>query len=586
MASLTEATLAAVLAAAGLGHLDVTHLAGVAPQHGVTATTQRVRVRSAADEFNPSLRIIWKRELDLPVFQLPDDARVFTRERWTGAPLAAGWIRNGKPVLWTAAPLGPEGYERYPYLAQALGALGAKPLAEARHLWAFFDSSYRLRADPDYLARRWRAGGIAALHVAAWHYWEPDPQRDQFLERLIEACHRNAILVYAWIEFPHVSEQFWRDHPEWREKTATLQDAHLDWRMLMNLLDPGCAAAVARGLEALAARFDWDGFNLGELYFESLEGAGSPARFTPFNDTVRAMFREQHGVDPLTLFTPGGAAKLDAFHDFRAALAHRLQAEWLERLAALRAARPHLDLVLTHIDDRFDTSMREKLGADAARLLPDTERLGVTFLIEDPATVWHLGPARYAEIARRYAPLTRRPELLAIDLNIVERYQDVYPTKQQTGVELFQLVHRAAASFPRVALYFENSIAAADWPWLAAAAAAPLRFESGEGWAEVESQRPLALRWTGCARVNGRHWAAGDDHRVLLPAGRSRVEACGGPAARVLKDFNGLLHSVETAGDRIIVEYESATRAIAVTGTGYHLLPPGRRRIEIHELEN
>ena len=24
--------------------------------------------------------------------------------------------------------------------------------------------------------------------------------------------------MYAWLEFPHVSEKFWDDHPEWREK--------------------------------------------------------------------------------------------------------------------------------------------------------------------------------------------------------------------------------------------------------------------------------------------------------------------------------------------------------------------------------
>jgi hypothetical protein len=38
-------------------------------------------------------------------------------------------------------------------------------------------------------------------------------------------------------------------------------------------------------------------------------------------------------------------------------------------------------------------------------------------------------------------------EKLAIDLNIVDRYQNVYPTKQQTGTELFELVHQAAATF-------------------------------------------------------------------------------------------------------------------------------------------
>ena len=41
------------------------------------------------------------------------------------------------------------------------------------------------------------------------------------------ACHRNAILVYAWFELPHVSEKFWEQHPEWREKTALGQDAQV-----------------------------------------------------------------------------------------------------------------------------------------------------------------------------------------------------------------------------------------------------------------------------------------------------------------------------------------------------------------------
>jgi len=48
-------------------------------------------------------------------------------------------------------------------------------------------------------------------------------------------------------------------------------------------------------------RFDWDGINLAELYFESLEGAANPARFTPMNDDVRAAFRAQSGWDPVEI---------------------------------------------------------------------------------------------------------------------------------------------------------------------------------------------------------------------------------------------------------------------------------------------
>jgi hypothetical protein len=73
--------------------------------------------------------------------------------------------------------------------------------------------AYRSRVDVDYFAARWRKAGIAALHVAAWHFYEPDPERDAYLAKLIEACHREGILVYAWLELPHVSEKFWATIP-------------------------------------------------------------------------------------------------------------------------------------------------------------------------------------------------------------------------------------------------------------------------------------------------------------------------------------------------------------------------------------
>ncbi len=212
---------------------------------------------------------------------------------------------------------------------QALADLGARPGLESRELWAFFDASYRSRVDPDYFAARWRRSGIAALHVAAWHFFEPDRQKDEYLRKLIDACHRQAIQVYAWLEYPHVSELFWNEHPEWRERTAIGQDAHLDWRRLMNLSQPDCAKEVAAGTERLFERFDWDGINLAELYFESLEGIANPARFTPMNDVVRREFAAAHGFDPKSLFAGGDrvgdTASQRLFRDWRAGLTQRLQ---------------------------------------------------------------------------------------------------------------------------------------------------------------------------------------------------------------------------------------------------------------------
>jgi len=242
----------------------------LAASFGFRVGTRRVSVQSAEDLRAPQLRVIWQQDADLPVFETPSVARVFTRERWTKAPLVAGFRHGLGAVLWVAVAPGPHGYDRFPYLPQALADLGLAAPFHAARLWAFFDSAYRSRVDLDYFAPRWRQAGIAALHVAAWHYWEPDPQADEYLRRLIDACHRNAIQVYAWVELPHVSERFWDRHPEWREKTALLQDAQLDWRKLMNLTNRAAFAETARGLRQLVDRFDWDGVNLAELYFESL----------------------------------------------------------------------------------------------------------------------------------------------------------------------------------------------------------------------------------------------------------------------------------------------------------------------------
>jgi hypothetical protein len=551
----------------------------LAGMFGFRATREQVKVNSVADVHRPSLPIVWEKGLELPVFDVPAGAQIFAKERWNGAPLTAGLRIGAGAVLWVAVPPGERGCERFPYLLSALGDLGLEPPFRTSRLWAFFDSSYRSRVDLDYFAARWRKAGISALHVAAWHFYESDAERDRYLAQLIAACHREGILVYAWLELPHVSEQFWEKHPEWREKTAVLQDAQLDWRKLMNLTNRDCFRAVSAGVEQLVARFDWDGVNLAELYFESLEGMGNPARFTPMNDDVRTQFHALAGFDPMELF---GARKDEAarrlFLDFRSELARRMQEEWLAKLEGVRRSRPHLDLVLTHVDDRFDTGMRDAIGADASRMLPLLDEHSFTFLVEDPATVWHLGPQRYQTIAERYRPLTTHREKLAIDLNIVDRYQNVYPTKQQTGVELFQLVHSAAANFQRVALYFENSLLPPDLKLLPSAAAAVSRIETMGTKTIVESATGVGIPWKGPALVDGQAWAAVDADTVWLPAGAHSVEAATKPLKLHLVRLNGDLKAARMAGGVMEFSYQSSARAIAI-------LDAAPRRMQIDGVE-
>jgi hypothetical protein len=527
---------------------------------------KRVVVRSIVDLRAPKLPIVWESALDLPVFDLPGQTKIFATERWTGAPVMAAVQRGSGAVLWIAASPGKEGYERFPYLLQALGDLGVQPPLNSRRLWAFFDGAYRSRVDLDYFAARWRKAGISTLHVAGWHYWEPDAESDKYLRRLIETCHRNAILVYVWLELPHVSEKFWADHPDWREKTALQQDAQLDWRKLINLTNRDSFAAVSQGVADLVRRFDWDGVNLAELYFESLEGASNSSRFTPMNADVRAEFQRLNGFDPIELFGSQKAdpARLKLFLDYRADLARRQQEEWIAEIEAIRAAKPDLDFVLTHVDDRFDTRMRDLIGADAARLLPQLDQHDFTFLIEDPATIWNLGPQRYPQIASRYQALTQQTGKLAIDINIVERYQDVYPTKQQTGTELFQLVHLAAKAFPQVAVYFENSILAPDLPLLPSAAANVDRIERDGSRLIVDSRYGVGVPWQGPAQVNGRIWPVRDDSTLWLPAGSNVVEPAPMDSAIRILDFNGNLRSASSSKTRLQISYQSNSHAVAV----------------------
>jgi hypothetical protein len=568
---------------------------GVASSFGFRPTGKKITVRGIIDARNPNLDIVWEKTVELSALEAPPQATVFAWERSKGAPVMAGFRKGKGAVLWIATDPGPKGFERYPYIPQALVDLGLEPRVRSNRLWAFFDSSYRTRVDLDYLAERWHDAGIGTLHVAAWHYNEPDNGRDAFLKDLIEACHKRAILVYAWLELPHVSEKFWNDHPEWREKTALQQDAHLDWRKLMNLTNREAFQEAARQTTALINRFDWDGVNLAELYFESLEGQDNPSRFTPFNADVRRDYKSHKGIDPLDLIGSKNTKGMKDFLGYRADLARKMQEEWMEKIETIRhTGKPDLDLVLTHVDDRFDTRMRELIGADAGRLLPLLNTHDFTFLVEDPATIWNLGPDRYPEIARRYLPLTTRQDKLAIDINVVERYQDVYPTKQQTGAELFQLVHTASTAFPRVALYFENSILKPDWQLLPSAVATPDRFDQNGDTINIESRQAIGVAWKGSAQVNGKLWPIQDAHTLWLPSGHHLVQPADEKPGLTITSFNGNVTTAVSLADGIDLTYESSSRAIAVLdrpatrvetdakpapGGAVLLLPRGRHRV-------
>jgi hypothetical protein len=103
----------------------------MAEAFGFRRTGASVRVASVSDVHDPEVPIVWEHALEMPRFALPAGAKVFAHERWEGAPLVAGLRRGAGAVFWVALPPGERGYERFPFLLQALGDLGLQPAFQA-----------------------------------------------------------------------------------------------------------------------------------------------------------------------------------------------------------------------------------------------------------------------------------------------------------------------------------------------------------------------------------------------------------------------------------------------------------------------
>src|SRR5260221_14736419 len=132
-----------------------------------------------------------------------------------------------------------------------------------------------------------------------------------------------------------------------------MQNAELECRRLMNLSSRDSFRADSKAIKELITPFDWDGVTLADL---------------------RRAFHAAHGFDPIELFHDRkDAASLKLFLDFRAALAGRIQEEWIGEIEKVRHTHPELDFVLTHVDDRFDTGMKDAIGADVTRVLPQLD---------------------------------------------------------------------------------------------------------------------------------------------------------------------------------------------------------------------
>jgi hypothetical protein len=126
-------------------------------------------------------------------------------------------------------------------------------------------------------------------------------------------------------------------------------------------------------------------------------------------------------------------------------------------------------------------------------------------------------------------------------------------------------VHTAAAAFPRVALYFENSILKPDLPLLAAASAVVNSYAQDKvsHRISIDTATDVEVAWPAAgALVDGKPWPFESGTAVRLAAGRHVIDPAPKRDGISVSDLNATLRSASAEGKRLRFRYLSDSRAI------------------------
>ena len=274
---------------------------------GVRFTGSIVKIDHVRDRLFPEELISWQTPESLSKFEMAENDVVFAQDEQTETPLVIGReFESGRFFYFGCRfdPVSGAGYSRFPFLIEYVRRFfGLSPILRRDALEVYFEPGLRPTISAEDLVKQWADNGVRIIHVSGWHQY---PKYQYDYGRLIELCHANGILVYAWLEPPQVSQKFWREHPEWREKNAFGKDVQASWRYPMAMTEPHCFAAMLAFYRDFLTRNDFDGVNLAEVYFESgIGGPADAAKLTPMHPSARAEFSKLHGFDPARLLETG-----------------------------------------------------------------------------------------------------------------------------------------------------------------------------------------------------------------------------------------------------------------------------------------
>ncbi|RPI04174.1 MAG: DUF2334 domain-containing protein, partial [Ignavibacteriae bacterium] len=519
------------------GNIILDFKSDVAGEFGIQYAKTQLRVRRVRDQLFPEEQIVWRYAELVNKFDVDNLDKIFCADEATESPMVIGKRFGKGKVLYINSRFDPhsqQGYSNYPFLIEYIRRyFQLRPIVRREQLEVYFEPGIRRQYSIENLVRSWVSNGIRIIHVSGWHEY---PKYTYDYARLIRLAHANGILVYAWLEPPQVSQMFWTNHPEWREKNIYGDDARPSWRYPVALTDTLCLHEVSRVYRLFLDSYDWDGVDLAELYFESGLGLKEPRQFTPAHPSARLELKHRYGIDLKAAFdslSPSywktNEVVKESIVNYRVQKLKSIYEIFLTSFSEIAKQKPGFQIIVTAIDNFGTPELREQSGIDMHSIIELQKKFGFTLQVEDPEAKWSSNPRRYIDLGKQYSKLVDSTKLM-LDLNILTfRKKDAvipFPTLIQTGIESFHLVRSAALGAPRLTIYSEASVNPQDLAFFANALAGDVQYRFDDGGIDVRSGSSFVLRLPKEITeitLDGKPLPPFRDNRYVIPAGEHAI---------------------------------------------------------------
>jgi uncharacterized protein YdaL len=507
----------------------------VATELGIKFNQNKIRINRLRDKFFPEEKILWRYFELVNKIEIEPADEIFCFDEITEMPMVIGRkIGKGKLMFFNSLfdPYSRMGYSLYPYLMEYVKRyFNLRPVFRKDNLEVFFDPGFRHTYSVENLVKQWANQGIRIIHVAGWHEYQ---KYTYDYKRLIKLAHANGILVYAWLEPPQVSQKFWNDHPQWREKNYKNEDVRPSWRYPVALTDDSCLTAMNDEFRKFLESYDWDGVNLAELYFEAARGFEDPKYFTPMHHSARTDLMKLYGIDLFKIFDPSSSSYWKNSNDIKNKIVkYRIKKIdsaydlFLTTFTQFARNKRGFEIVVTAMDSYGSPELKEYIAVDMGNIIQLQKKYDFSLNVEDPENLWSTNPGRYIDLGKFYSQLVADKSKLLLDLNILsfrkENAITPFPTLIQTGTESFNLINAASIGAPRCLIYSESSVNAQDLSFFPYAASIGIEYKvMGNGY-EIQSPYSFELKLPKYVKeisLDGYPVSPFRDNMYSVPAGK------------------------------------------------------------------